>query len=145
MNYVLDTSALIQAYISDPHSARMQTIIRMAYEKQHSLHILDFGRSECLNIIWKRVIFHGLSMAMAERSLRSLSVSPLFVHSPVPYYNRTLDIAVRFRLSAYDSLYLALAEALAFPLISDDQRQLEVAKNLGLKLKPIIDFVPYQP
>jgi predicted nucleic acid-binding protein len=117
----------------------------MAYEKQHSLHILDFGRSECLNIIWKRVIFHGLSMAMAERSLRSLSVSPLFVHSPVPYYNRTLDIAVRFRLSAYDSLYLALAEALAFPLISDDQRQLEVAKNLGLKLKPIIDFVPYQP
>jgi predicted nucleic acid-binding protein len=145
VNYVLDSSALIQAYISDPHSARMQTVIKMAYDRDHSLHILDFGRSECLNIIWKRVVFHGLSVDIAKRSLRSLSLSPLLVHSPVPYYNRTLDIGIQFRLPAYDSLYLALAEALAFPLISDDQRQMEVAKNLGLKLKPIVDFVPYKP
>lgn len=43
----------------------------------------------------------------------------------------------------YDSLYLALAEALSYPLITVDQRQSQVAAVVGIPLKPVAGFAPY--
>lgn len=94
MNYIVDTSALIQGYITDPNSARMRMLVKMTYENTVVLHILDFGLSECLNIVWKRVLFHGLPLEAAKRAIKSLSVTPLTVHPPISYYNRALEIGV---------------------------------------------------
>lgn len=145
-DYLVDTSALIQAYIADTHSARVKTLVRTAYDNPPTmLHILDFGLVESANILWKRVVFHGLLLDDAKRSLKSLAATPLTVHPSPLYFERALEIGSQHQLSLYDSLYLAVAESLSYPLISDDMRQSEVALKMSITLKPITDFAEYNP
>jgi predicted nucleic acid-binding protein len=53
---------------------------------------------------------------------------------------RGLQIGLAHQLALYDSVYLALAEKLRYPLITVDERQAKAAAALGLILKSITDF-----
>jgi predicted nucleic acid-binding protein len=53
---------------------------------------------------------------------------------------RWLQIGLAHQLALYDSVYLALAEKLRYPLITVDERQAKAAAALGLILKSITDF-----
>lgn len=139
MRVVVDTSILIQAFINDPHTARVRTLVKSAFELHIEIHVVDFTLLECQNIIWKRVMFHGLSLPAAYQALHGLRATVLAAYQSLPFAERTLDIAVQHNLSVYDSAFIALAEALTFPLITDDQRQ-AAASAIGVTLKPITDF-----
>ncbi|PZV03633.1 MAG: hypothetical protein DCF32_13530 [Leptolyngbya sp.] len=52
-----------------------------------------------------------------------------------------LTIGGQNRLPVYDSLYIALAQGLSKPLISDDKRQCEVAVDMGLEIIAITEFL----
>jgi predicted nucleic acid-binding protein len=49
---------------------------------------------------------------------------------------RALEIAVKYRITVYDSIFLACAQTERLILVSSDDKQLEVAALLGIeKLK----------
>jgi predicted nucleic acid-binding protein len=47
---------------------------------------------------------------------------------------------VQHNLAIYDSVYIALAERLGFPLITADAKQAAAAAGVGATLKPTADF-----
>lgn len=53
---------------------------------------------------------------------------------------RALQLGLKHQLAIYDSVYIALAEQLNYPLITDDGRQAEAAAAEGVTLKLITDF-----
>lgn len=61
-----------------------------------------------------------ITAARAEQMLDDFADLPLVRHPMQPYQRRV--IALRDNLTVYDAFYVALAEALAMPLLTDDRK-----------------------
>jgi len=72
--------------------------------------------------------------------LRDLIGLPLTLQPVIALLERSLEIGLAHQLAVYDSLYIALAERLALPLITADTKQEAAARAVGVTLKPITDF-----
>jgi len=144
-NLIVDTSVLIQAFIRDQDTARARTLLRGIFDPSNPpvLHVPEFCLLECTNILWKRVRFQSTSLAAMQRALNALLAMPLTVQPVITLLPRALALGVGHHLAVYDSLYIALAESLHYPLITVDQRQGAVASAAGILLKPLTDFPPY--
>ena len=143
--FVVDTSALIQAYLKDSESLRAVSLLYTLFEDPPArLHVLEFGIVKCVNIMWKRVTFGGMALPDMQKALVSLEATPLSIHPLISLLPRALEIGVDYRLAIYDSLYLALAKKLRCPLITVDVRQSAAAAGSGLSLKSLMDFPEYQ-
>lgn len=144
-NFVVDASVLIQAFVRDQDTARVRTILRGTFDPDDPtvLHVPEFCLLECANIFWKRVQFQTTPLDAMQRALNALLATPLTIQPVVTLLPRALALGAGHRLAVYDSLYLALAEALSYPLITVDQRQSQVAAVVGIPLKPVTGFAPY--
>ena len=142
--YVIDPSALIQAYIEDEFSSNMQTVIAMTFEEPPLiLHTLDFGMTECLNIFWKRIVFHELPLPNAQHALENLHNTPLTIHRSLTNHSDALVIGVNHHLPMYDALYIALAKQLDLPLLTADKKQADIATKESVSVKALTDFAEY--
>jgi predicted nucleic acid-binding protein len=125
MAVVIDASAMVIALLgrSDEASALRQ---RVGAEVCHAPHLID---AEVGNVLRRRVLRGDLAAADAE-ALLHLS-APLVDHR----YEMTGALAktawaLRQNVSFYDGLYVALAAALAVPLVTADGR---LARAPGLR------------
>lgn len=59
---------------------------------------------------------------------------------PVSWLNFLSQTLILLRQAIYDSIYIALAEKLNYPLITVDQRQAKASQSEGVTLKDIADF-----
>lgn len=140
-SYIIDASALIQAFIQDTDSAHAKVLLHRAInDPTLTLHVPEFCLLECTNILWKQMAFHGSPRTSVQALLSALLAAPLTVYQARNYLPRTLAIAMDYHLATYDSAYLALAEVVKFPLITADGRQGGIAGQLGIALKPLNDF-----
>lgn len=58
--FVIDTSALLQAYVTDTYTPQVQSLLALlAQADPPDLHFLDIGLAEGTNVLWKRVRFSG--------------------------------------------------------------------------------------
>ena len=144
--YVVDTSVLIQGFIDDADSARVDTLLLLtSHPDPIFLHIPEFCVVECANVLWKQVRFHGTTAAEADMLLLDLITLPLTVHTAGEILPRALNIALAHQLVVYDAVHIALAEKLGYPLITVDSKQATTAAAVGVTLKPITDFPEYTP
>lgn len=143
--FVVDTSVLVQAFVADTHTLRAVTLMQtlLAYPPTQ-LHVTEFGFIECVNIMWKRVVFHGVSEAEMQKALLALVSTRLTIQPTAVLLPRALKIGTTYRLAVYDSLYLALAEKIGCPIITEDARQAAVATQIGLALEPLSNFPEYK-
>jgi predicted nucleic acid-binding protein len=143
-HWIIDPSVLIQFYIVDTFSLRVRTLMGgLSKSPPDQFYIPEFGLLECTNILWKHVRFSGLSIDHAKQSIQQLRDLPLIVHSARNILDRAFEIGIQHQLAVYDSAYIALAENLDYPLISVDAKQLKVAAEVGIKLKPVTDFAEF--
>jgi predicted nucleic acid-binding protein len=141
---VVDTSVLAQGFVEDPETRRVYTLMRMVTkDKTVILHIPEFCLIECTNVLWKQAKQHGETPAAVKRMLADLRGFPLDVHAAMGLLPRALDIALQPGLAVYDCMHLALAEILAYPLITVDKKQAQIAIAIGVTLKAITDFPEY--
>jgi predicted nucleic acid-binding protein len=138
-HYLVDTSIVIQHLLSDVHTAQAEALFDQLGETV-MIHLPEFCFVECTNVLWKRVRFHGLSEVTAAGLTENLLALPITVVPTAGVLKRSLQIGLKHQLAVYDSIYIALAETLALPLITDDQRQAKAAQAEGVLLKPITDF-----
>ncbi len=136
--WVLDPSVLIQGYIEDTQTPHVQSLLNTVEENE--LHVPEMCIIECTNVLWKQVRFHGTAIAEARGALSNLVMLPLILHSVTDLLERALTIGVSHQIPVYDSVYIALAEAMGYPLITIDERQAKAAQAVGVVLKPITDF-----
>ncbi len=141
-SFIVDTSVLIQGFVRERDSARVRTLLRSTIEPEPTatIYVPEFCIVECANILWKRVVLYSRPVAEAEQGLGNLLTFPLVVRLSAEFLPRALAIGITHQLAIYDSVYLAFAERLDCPLITDDERQARGDHAVGVTLKPITDF-----
>ena len=139
--FVIDANVLIQAFVGESDSARVETILQaLAKPEPDMLCAPEFCILECVNILWKQVRFNGMPPAEAQRSIKEMSELPLTLLPTIDLLPRAFTIGITHQMAIYDSLYIALAESLGCPLLTVDQRQATVATLNNVLVKPITDF-----
>ena len=137
--YIVDASIVVQLLITEPHTAETKALFK-GIENGDLLYVPEFALIECTNVLWKYVRFHSLAQADAEKQIEILSSLDIVLIPVTPLLPRALKIGVAHKLAIYDSVYIALAEQLGHPLITDDTKQARAALAEGVTLKPITDF-----
>lgn len=135
--YVIDTSALIQAFIQDTFTTQALSLIKQVFTAGVLLHTPEFVLLECGNIVWKQTQFGGLSLSGAQTAIKKIQSVPIKYHIAIQFLPRAIEIGVQNRLAIYDSIVVTLAENLRLPLITHDQRQATIAQAIGITVKPL--------
>ena len=113
---VVDASVIAPA-IADggPDGDRCRARIR-----GQSLAAPDLLRLEAMSVFRRQASNGSLTPEQAKDALEDLLSLPLVVYPAAPLLSRGWDL--RDNVSAYDSCYVALAEALDCPLVTADKR-----------------------
>jgi predicted nucleic acid-binding protein len=83
---------------------------------------------ECTNILWKHVQHFGYAADKASADVTDLAALKLERYSTYELFTAALDIALNYRLTAYDACYVALAHRLKIPLLTADDKLARVMK-----------------
>lgn len=140
-DFVLDASILIQLFATDLHTPHVDILFNSVGDTI-TAYIPEFCLLERTNVLWKRVRFNNVSIETASQHIRDLLTLRLVIMPAVGLLPRALEIGVKHQLAIYDSVYIALAEKMGHPLITDDGKQAKAADAEGVILKPITDFKP---
>lgn len=112
---VLDASATVEWLLQTPAGARVGARILAKREDLHAPHLLTV---EVAQVLRRYVAKRLLSPARAQEALRDLLDLPLICYPHDPLLWRVW--ALRSTLTAYDAVYVALAEALQARLVTCD-------------------------
>ena len=111
---VVDASAVAALLFNQPNAARLRE--RLGRDTLHAPHLLDLEVTQVL----RRALRRGLlSETRAALRLVALKELPLTRYPHEPFLDRIWEL--RGVVTAYDAAYLALAEALAAPLVTTDR------------------------
>ncbi|MEB3278259.1 MAG: type II toxin-antitoxin system VapC family toxin [Lyngbya sp.] len=138
-HYIIDASIVIQRFIQQKYTPQVRILFNRLLEGDQ-FYIPEFCLLECTNVIWKQVRFYGLPESQAQLLIQDLQSIPFNITSVNHLLYSALDIGLTHQLAIYDSLYIALALELDYPLITVDDRQSNTAINCGVTLIPITDF-----
>ncbi len=139
--YIVDASIVVQLLVTESHTAETKALFA-SIEEGNKLIVPEFGLMECTNVLWKYVRFHGLQQTDAEKQTQIIIALDVVVAPVIGLMPRALEIGLKHQLAVYDSVYIALAEQLGYPLITDDGKQATAAIAEGITLKAITDFKP---
>lgn len=112
---VIDASALIELLLNPGGFPRIEAVVRD--EELHAPHLIDI---EIVHALRHAVLGSRLDVARALEALEDFSSLWIIRHPHQPLLARTF--ALRHNQTAYDAVYVALAELLNAPLITRDRR-----------------------
>ena len=98
---------------------------------------LDLAFIETYNVIWKHSrILNDLSEEEEVTALKVLEEleALMMLLSAREYLKRAYEVAKTFKVTVYDSLYIAACEKEGARLITRDVKQAEVAEKLGVEV-----------
>ena len=115
---VLDASAAIEWLLQTPKAAAIEARLfsKTAQTRWHAPHLLDV---EVAQVLRKQVAKGVMSDARGEEALQDFLDLPLVRYPHDFLLPRVWEL--RKNLTAYDAVYVALAEALGFPLVTCDE------------------------
>jgi predicted nucleic acid-binding protein len=116
--FVIDADVAIKWFLPEIHSDAALRLVG----QQHTLHAPDLIFSEFGNVLWKRVRKNEISRNEAEATMQAFLSLPLQVESSRRLVPLAFEIASGQNRTVYDSLYLAAAIALQFPLVTVDAK-----------------------
>lgn len=116
MNIVVDSSVLVAALIDvGPHGAWAEEVLA-----QGLLHAPELAPVEAMNILRRLERAKLIATPEANGAQEDLMQLDIRLSSSEPFASRIWEL--RHNLTSYDAWYVALAEALALPLATLDER-----------------------
>lgn len=112
---VLDASAAIEWLLQTSKGARVARRILSSGETLHAPHLLDV---EVTQVFRRQVAQGAITTSRAEEALQDLLDLRVSRHPHVLFLRRVWEL--RDNLTAYDALYVVLAEALDATLLTCD-------------------------
>lgn len=114
MRIVLDASAMAEMLMASDVGRRVAERA-FAVRRRHAPHLLDI---EVTSTLRRFVLGKQLAAEQAQSAVEDLVAFPMRRHAHGPLLARVFEL--RHNLSAYDALYLALAEGLDATLLTCD-------------------------
>ncbi len=136
MSFVLDNSVTMRWFFGDgkPQELAYAGKILDAMKKT-SAHVPAIWGLEVANVIARAEAKGLVTEARSEAFLEMLEGVDIEVDTATSAHalSGTLQLARRYKLSAYDATYLELAMRLGLPLATLDEDLLKAAKRAGVK------------
>jgi predicted nucleic acid-binding protein len=114
---VLDASALVELLLQGPHAGAVADQALRSDQMIHAPHLVDV---ELTQVLRRLVLNRALPPGRAGSALEDLRSLVIERHPHLPLLARVFEL--RDSMSAYDGVYVALAEALDAPLLTCDAR-----------------------
>lgn len=114
---VIDASAALELLLGSRAGFLVIERTLGRHETLHAAHLLDL---EVVQVLRRYVRESELSVGRAEQALEDLADLPLDRYPHEPFIGRIWEL--RDNLTAYDAVYVALAELLGAPLLTLDAR-----------------------
>ncbi len=121
---VLDASAVIEWLLRTDKGLRIEAQIFSRANTLHAPHLLDVEATHALR---RYVREREVTEARAEQLLQNLIELRILRHRHTFLLNRVWEL--RHHLTAYDAVYVALAEALDAPLLTCDAKIAEAPEH----------------
>lgn len=114
---VLDASAGVELL---RWSAPGRRVGRAMSDDSETVHVPHLFAMEVMQVVRRLAASGAMTATRAGQAVLDLSDLDLVRHDHEPFLNRVWSL--RHELTAYDAVYVALAEALDAPLVTLDQR-----------------------
>jgi predicted nucleic acid-binding protein len=114
---VVDASALLEVLLRTPRGLRLEDRLLGVDESLHAPHLIDV---EVAQVLRRFAAAGDLTAERGWAALSDLAEWPLSRYAHEPLLERVWQL--RQNVTAYDAVYLALAEALEAPLVTCDRR-----------------------
>ena len=112
---VVDASAILELLLNTRRATRVSERLFVAGETLHAPHLLDL---EVAQVLRRYATAGALTEQRGDQALGDLRDLPLERYPHNLFLDRIWEL--RHNLTAYDAAYVALAEALAAPLVTRD-------------------------
>jgi predicted nucleic acid-binding protein len=113
---VVDASALLEFLLQTSTGIRVEARLFRDEDELHAPHLLDVEVVQGL----RRLVRTGeLSSRRADEAIADLTDLDLHRHAHLDFLGRAWKL--RDNISAYDAMYVALAEAIAAPVVTCDK------------------------
>ena len=114
---VIDASAALELLLNTDGGERVRDRIASPSESLHSPHLLAV---EVAQVLRRYVATRSISVDIAAAALEDLAALDIARYAHEPFLSRVWEL--RDNVTAYDAVYLALAEVLDAPLLTFDRR-----------------------
>ena len=114
---VIDASVAVKWFIPEELSAESRQLLATRYE----LLAPDLIWAELGNVLWRKHRRRELDGRTWSRLLRDFSRVPVKFHASEHWVEGALGLAIRYGVTVYDGLYLALAVGTGCRLVTADQ------------------------
>ncbi|MDK2384349.1 MAG: type II toxin-antitoxin system VapC family toxin [Candidatus Korarchaeota archaeon] len=137
---VLDSSFLVKLVLDEEGSDEAERSIKGWILGGEGVCTLDLALPESPNAIWRRNVRGELDEEECRKAAKDLLsiLSRMKVYPAGELIMEALSIAMRYEITVYDSLYLALAVMRGADLATFDQKLRDVASEVGVKTFPVI-------
>lgn len=134
---VIDANCIVKLALEEPYSQEVRELIRNALTGEEEIITVDIALAEALNAVWKHnVAIKDLPDQKAEKA--SSEIMEFWGNlDNIPsslIAERAMRISKRYRLTLYDSLYIAAAIEREAKLLTLDGAMKENADRLGVEL-----------
>ena len=127
MNIVLDASVAAKWLLVEVDSDKADALFRAWTNKRVGLLAPEILPAEVASALWKRVIRGLIPREEAIRLHRKLSDLEIPLHPVRRLVDSAFHLALQFRHSVYDGLYLALARETGADFVTADVRLFNLA------------------
>lgn len=138
---VVDASVGIKLFVEEEGSEQADRLFQQLAEQPHArFYVPDLFFVECANILWKYVRQFGYPAENARQDVADLRALALRSVSTVDLIVSGLDLALEYKLTAYDACYATLAKQTHLPLITADRPLAQKLGDSGIEVMLLSDI-----
>jgi predicted nucleic acid-binding protein len=119
---VVDASVAIKLYLAEPLATEAHAVFACLADSASAFHVPDLFYAECGNILWRQTQRGNCTAALAASHFAGVAQLPLQRTATADLCPDALTLALAHGITVYDACYVALAQRLAIPLITADEK-----------------------
>jgi len=133
LNFVIDASVLIKFYVPEILSDKAEELLTRVAQGDVTLLAPDLIYPEAGNILWKKQRLNELTRSEVEEIIDVIVLLPLKIEASKLLLPLAIDIAIAYRITIYDALYLSLARIYEIKMMTADRKLTDVMAKTDLK------------
>jgi predicted nucleic acid-binding protein len=143
-SFIIDASAILKLVVEEPGTREARLFFGyLSDPKPIFFFAPDLLYVECASAVLKYVTRYHYPLEQARIALRALLDLPIQATPTQLLFQDALEMALHLRISAYDACYLALAQQLRCPLVTEDIDLIRKVslRRIGLTLYPLSEAI----